>query len=384
VNLATQLATLEMLLADNENAYGAYLHGSRFVAFFNGSGGMEYEGGTTTSTGALLHETFHSWYARGIKPAGQADGWWDEGFTSFHDAGADDPLPFDFTAAPVLLCSRDPWQRNTPSNSYSDGSRFWQGMASMLGVAQLNTLMKNLYVAYRGNPVSTAMIEEFLLCQSGDAQVVDAFHRFVYGLANPSPVPDLWMRDDPADPGADAWGGTFWNSPDLWVRNADDGGTAHQSPEFGQDNWFHGRVRNKAAAGTAQHFVVTFHAKGFAGMQFRYPDDFLPCLAACAAFDLAPGGTRTVKARWPRALVPAEGTHTCLLASVITRSEHRWLDVTCGSTTTWRRRTSPWSICSPIPSSSCPSSSPTGTCASAGGSCSRSCRCGSPRPSARA
>ena len=79
------------------------MHGNRFVAFFNGSGGMEYEGGTTTSTGALPHETFHSWYARGIKPASQADGWWDEGWTNFHDDGADDPLPFDFGDPPVLL-----------------------------------------------------------------------------------------------------------------------------------------------------------------------------------------------------------------------------------------------------------------------------------------
>jgi hypothetical protein len=322
VNLGGQLNTLMTLLADNENAYGPYLHADRFVAFFNGTGGMEYEGGTTTSTGALLHETFHSWYARGIKPAAQADGWWDEGFTNFHDDGADDALAFDFTDAPVLLCSRDPWQRNTPGNSYSDGARFWRGMASMLGVAPLNTLMKDLYGAHRGNPVSTAMIEEFLLCKSGNAQVVDAFHRFVYGLSNPSPAPDLWLRDDPADPGADDWAGTFWDSPDLWVRNADDGGTAHQKPEYGQDNWFHARVRNKSGAGAAHHFVVTFHSKGFAGTQFQYPGDFLPCIAARAEFDLAPGATRIVKARWPRRLVPAEGSHTCLLASVITRSDH--------------------------------------------------------------
>ena len=69
VNLTGQINILKTLLADNENGYGPYLHGNRFVAFFNGSGGMEYEGGTTTSTGALLHETFHSWFARGIKPA---------------------------------------------------------------------------------------------------------------------------------------------------------------------------------------------------------------------------------------------------------------------------------------------------------------------------
>ncbi|SHG75608.1 hypothetical protein SAMN05428948_1905 [Massilia sp. CF038] len=321
-NLTTALNSLKVLLAENENDYGPYLHGNRYVAFFNGSGGMEYEGGTTTSTSALAHETFHSWFARGIKPASQADSWWDEGYTTYHDDGADDALPFDFSAAPVLLCSRDPWQRHTAGNAYSDGARFWKGIAALLGVATFKTLMKDLYLTYRGNPVSTAMIEEYLLRRSGNPQVVDAFHRFVYGLANPSPAPDLWLRDASGDPGNDSWDGAFWNSPDLWIRRDNDNGIVHQAPEYGQDNWFHARVRNKAGSGAAQHFVVTFHAKGFAGTQFQYPADFLPAIAARAEFDLAPGATKIVKARWPRALVPAEGTHTCLLASVIARGDH--------------------------------------------------------------
>lgn len=322
VDLPTQATAIGTLLSGNETDYGPYLHGDRFVAFFNGSGGMEYEGGTTSSTGALAHEAFHSWFARGIKPASQADGWWDEAWTTFHDNGADDALAFDFGDSPILLCTRDPWQRHTPSNSYSDGFRFWQGMASMLSVPTVNALMAQLYQTYKGQPLSTQNIEEFLLCKNGNPGIVDAFHRFVYGLGNPSPAPDLWLRDDPADPGADLWGGTFWDSPDLWIRTQDDGGTTHQSPEYGQDNWFHARVRNRSTAGMAQHFVVTFHAKGFAGTQFTYPNDFLPCIAARAEFDLAPGATRVVKARWPSALVPPAGSHTCLLASALTRNDH--------------------------------------------------------------
>lgn len=322
VNLTTQINNLKTFLEDNENDYGPYLHEERFVAFSNGTGGMEYEGGTTTSVDALLHETFHSWFARGIKPASQADGWFDEGFTVFHDQGADDPIPFDFTDPPIILCSRDPWQRNTAGNAYVDGSNFWKGMASLIGVTDLNSFMASLYDSQKGNPLSTEIIEEFLLANSGEPQVVDAFHRFVYGLADPSPAPDLWLRDDPAHAGDDEWDGVFWDSPDLWIRNSDDGGTSHESPEFGQDNWFHARVRNRSSSGSAQHFVVTFHAKGFAGTQFVYPGDLLPCIAAKAEFDLGPGDTRVVKARWPRASVPPAGTHTCMLASVITRSDH--------------------------------------------------------------
>ena len=321
-DLAVQINAIKSLLTANENDYGGYLHDNRFVAFFNG-GGMEYEGGTTTSGGALAHETFHSWFARGIKPASQADGWWDEAFTSFHDDGANDAVPLDFTDPAVVLCSRDPWQRHTPTTAYSAGNDFFKGMASLLGTSTLNTLMGDLYDGLKGStPVSTARIEEHLLSKSGNPQVVGAFHRFVYGLSDPATAPDLWLRDDPADPGADAWGGAFWDSPDLsLVRTQNDDGTTHQAPEYGQDNWFHARVRNKSGAGAATHFVVTFHAKGYAGTEFLYPADFLPSITAKAAFDLGPGETRVVKARWPRSAVPPAGSHTCLLAAVLSRSD---------------------------------------------------------------
>lgn len=322
VNLTLQIDAIRNLLINNENDYGSYLHGHRYVAFFNGSGGMEYEGGTTTSTGALAHETFHSWFARGLKPASQADGWWDEGFTQFHDDGANDAIPLDFTDSPVTLCSRDPWQRHTPSTAYAAGNSLFKGLAAMIGVGALNAHMRSLYVSQAGKqPLSTQRLEEELVARSGDVRVVHAFHRFVYGLPDPSPAPDLWLRDDAADTGADSWDSAFWDSPDLWVRTSDDGGTTHQNPEYGQDNWFHARVRNRASAGAAAHFVVTFRATGFAGTEFVFPADFFEATAAKAEFDLTPGDTRIVKARWPRASVPPPGSHTCLVAAILTRSD---------------------------------------------------------------
>lgn len=321
VNLTTQINNIKSFLIGNETNYGPYLHENRFVAFFN-VGGMEYEGGTTTTPSALLHETFHSWFARGVKPSGQADGWWDEAYTQYHDAGADDATPFDFSDLPVLLCSRNPWQRRTPGNSYSDGAAFWRGVTALIGVGSLNSIMSDFYNKYKGQPVSTEMLEEFLVCKAGNPQLTDAFHQFVYGFTNPSPAPELWLKDHPAHTSTNGWTGDFWNSPDLWVRNQDDGGTTHQPPEYGQDNWFYARIRNKSAAGIARHFVVTFNAKSFAGTQFVYPSDFLPCIAAKAAFELGPGETMIVKAKWPRSLVPPAGTHSCILASVITRADH--------------------------------------------------------------
>lgn len=321
VNLTTQVNNIKTFLAANENSTGPYLHGNRFVAFLN-VGGMEYEGGTTTSSGALQHETFHSWWARGLKPASQPDAWFDEAWTVYNDNGATGATPFNFTNPAVELCSRNPWVRITAGGSYGAGNTFWEGVASEIGVATLNSLMNDFYDERKQRPETTPHLEEFLVAHSGREQLVDAFHRFVYGFSNPSPAPDLWIRDDPAHAGTDAWAGPFWDSPDLWIRNSDDGGTIHQPPEFGQDNWFYARVRNQSPTATARHFLVSFNVKTYAGLEFQYPADFLPCIAAASGFDLGPGASTIVKARWPSAQVPPEGTHACWLAAVITRFDH--------------------------------------------------------------
>ncbi len=135
--------------------------------------------------------------------------------------------------------------------------------------------------------------------------MLDSFH--ARGILSCDPAADLEISD----------GSTFWNSPDLWIRNADDNGTTHQPPEFGQDNFFYARVRNEGTA-TARGFVVTFNVKPWAGTEFTYPGDFLPPISATCGFNLAPGTSAIVKAKWPAALVPPPGTHACWLASVYT------------------------------------------------------------------
>jgi hypothetical protein len=318
-DLTVQVNLLKSWLADNETTIGSYLHGNRFVCFLN-VGGMEYDGGTTSAAPSLRHEGHHSWWGRGVKPASQPDGWWDEAWTVYHDGGAMGSTPFDFTTPAVTLHPGNPWIRVTAPGSYSDGERFFRGVAATIGVPNLKALMAEFYGGFHARPVTTEQLEAFLIARSGSAALVDAFHRFVYGFPDPAPAPDLWLRDDPAHMGADSWSGDFWNSPDLWVRHEDDGGLASEAPEVGQDNWFLARVRNRATS-TARHFVVTFNVLPWAGTEFTYPGDFLPSVAAVAGFDLAPGAERIVKARWPAALVPPEGTHACLLAAVLARGD---------------------------------------------------------------
>jgi FMN phosphatase YigB (HAD superfamily) len=321
VDVAALAVSIGGFLADNESTSGRYRHGTQFTAFVN-QGGMEYDGGTTSEPSFLRHEAFHSWWGRGVKPARQVDGWFDEAWTRYHDNGANTALALNFTDAPVELSPRNPWVRVTPLASYTAGERLFKGLAAMSTPASLRDLMNALYDVQGTRPLTTESLQSFVLARMGRPEVVDAFHRFVYGFADPSPVPDVWLRDDPAHVGGEEnWPSRFWDSPDLWARNADDGGLEHQNPEYGQDNWLYARVRNRSASATARHVAVTFNVKGFAGSQFSYPADFLPALNAAVAFDIRPGESRILKALWPRAAVPlpGPGVHPCLLAAVFTR-----------------------------------------------------------------
>lgn len=145
--------------------------------------------------------------------------------------------------------------------------------------------------------------------------MLNSFHD--RGILRSNAGVDLYIRDATGDPGNDAFSGTFWNSPDLWIRNANDNGTVHQDPEAGQDNWFYARVRNRGTQ-PARAFVVTFNAKIWAGTEFVYPADFIPFISAGVGYDLAPGAEQIVKAKWPASLVPAAGSHVCWVSSVYT------------------------------------------------------------------
>jgi hypothetical protein len=322
-NLLTVENDTKSYISTNIANLGPYIHGDRFTTWvWTGSRSMEYEGGVTTSTSALEHEIFHSWFARGIKPASQNDSWLDEGWTSYNtNANRFQILPFDLAALPVTLCSSNPFNRITPGDAYSKGFRFFAGLAAAMGLANLRTWMAEFYQENPTRLYTTGEVEAFLISKSGLIQIADYFERFVYGFGTQPLGVDLYIRDASDDPGIDSYtGSVFWNSPDLWIRNSDDNGTLHQNPEYGQDNWFYACVRNRGT-NTARTFVVTFNVKTWAGTQFTYPGDFLPCIAATVGLNLPPGESRVVKARWPKGMVPAPGTHACWLASVYCPSD---------------------------------------------------------------
>jgi hypothetical protein len=279
-DLSANVARIMALLSHYERRYGAFT-GASFVCFFHGApGGMEYGHATTTSESALRHEVIHSWFARGITPASQADGWWDEAFTKYEDTLGEPIESFDYHSPPVRLCSRRPFQRTTDARSYEAGSRFFRGVAALIGRDRLIAAMRDLYAARRKTSLTTAALEAHLIAATGAVSLVDAFHRFVYGF------------DDPLPP------------PRLAVEILDGG-----KPGSGHDNRVRVRVSNRG--GACRHFVVVISATEVPG-----------AAAAVAGFDLAPGRARTVLARWPHQNHPSVTGRFRLVASVHARGCH--------------------------------------------------------------
>lgn len=81
-------------------------------------------------------------------------------------------------------------------------------------------------------------------------------------------TPFIYMKDTVGDTGNQpdpaSVGRPLYESPDVWVRNTNDGFRnlhVHQNPEHGQPNYIYARVRNKGNA-SASGFVVAYYVPG--------------------------------------------------------------------------------------------------------------------------
>ena len=197
----------------------------------------------------------------GVTPASQADGWWDEGFTRYIEGGAEALVPFDFDAKPALLCSRRPWQRVTPSTSYGEGSRLFGRLAALLGTDRLADAMRHPLPDARPPLRGNGNIGDSPTGSVGQPAVVDAFHRFVYGFADPDPPPRLRVE---------VLG---------MLRSA-----------CAADASLVARIHNDERYGHCSHFAVMFVVT---------PKDGPSRRIAAAGFELAPGTEQIISAPWP-------------------------------------------------------------------------------------
>ena len=155
-------------------------------------------------------------------------------------------------------------------------------------------------------------------------------------------IEDLYIRDNTNDTGGAFPGGSFWDSPDLFIRTHDDdptlfldptvpNDTIHEKPKSNQDNWIYARIHNKSGA-DYENIIVNFYIANYHGFSGRdtvneavprteviYPIDWHPdSIIGSTTLDRVPaGGTAVAKARWNQADIPAADWHPCLLTEII-------------------------------------------------------------------
>jgi carboxypeptidase T len=156
---------------------------------------------------------------------------------------------------------------------------------------------------------------------------------------------DVFIRDNAADTGTAPSGDPFWESPDIVVRNTDDGTFAHEDPRLGQDNFLYVKVHNRGPNPTGPMEVFA-RAVAYAGTEFVYPHDWtvgdathlVATPIAATTTNVAVGGEFVARFRLTAAQVGqlgtwvANGWHPCLLAEVDCTTDygspafHVWTD----------------------------------------------------------
>ena len=118
---------------------------------------------------------------------------------------------------------------------------------------------------------------------------------------------DVYVRDNLQDTGVVPSQSPWWDSPDIWVRHADDNGEQHQNPQAGQRNYLYARVINRGTT-TVTNIDVTLYY-GASGLGLGWPAGWTQLPVTRRIPSIAPGGYAIVSIPWD---VPNLAGHFCL------------------------------------------------------------------------
>jgi hypothetical protein len=124
----------------------------------------------------------------------------------------------------------------------------------------------------------------------------------------------------------------FWNTTDIWVRNAADGGLAHQTPIVSVPNYLYVRVKNRGTQLAQNVLVKAYNCEPAAGLV--WPDDWTPMTTSqINAPDIPVGGEVVVG---PFEWTPQVIGHECVLCSVSADGDPSNADTVNGPIPHWR------------------------------------------------
>jgi hypothetical protein len=120
--------------------------------------------------------------------------------------------------------------------------------ADVLLFAGLNQMATLTSPYYFSNPDESNYLSSILTADDNNNNLTDGTpndRQIFQAFRNHDLLPvDVFSKDNPGDTGNVPSAGACWISPDMWVRNIQDGGNVHQNPIFDQANYIYVKVRN--------------------------------------------------------------------------------------------------------------------------------------------
>ena len=131
--------------------------------------------------------------------------------------------------------------------------------------------------------------------------------------------PDIWIADPLPDNGIEPniVSANIWNSPDIWVRNQQDGLTQHQNVKFSQDNYVYVRARNIGYATATNTTIEVYRTQ--ASTSNIWPTGWL-LVGSANIPTLTPSNSQIVSIPWASGDIPNPG-HYCFYARAINVSD---------------------------------------------------------------
>jgi hypothetical protein len=164
--VATLIAWLPKMTAE----IGPFPMPRGFSAFLTtGGGGMEYFGGTISSTGALRHEFAHMYFACSLVARTYRDSWWDEAVTSWYEQTYQTAFvlpPADFRSN--MVSGRLPISVGFDARAYFEGAEMFEAMARQVGGrAGMTRFLSYLHQTRAFLPFDTMELVEIFRLYSG-------------------------------------------------------------------------------------------------------------------------------------------------------------------------------------------------------------------------
>ncbi|MEK8021637.1 MAG: PKD domain-containing protein, partial [Candidatus Parabeggiatoa sp.] len=132
--------------------------------------------------------------------------------------------------------------------------------------------------------------------------------------SKPVRLVDVWISDPAPDDGSEPGkASSIWRSPDVWVRNQDDGIARYQNVKYGQDNYVYVNVRNRGTL-SAQNTKVEVYRSG-ASLGQGWPRGWA-LVGTSEISQLEPQTSEMVHIKWEEDNIPKPG-HYCFYVRLL-------------------------------------------------------------------